>query len=114
MTKKHLPYVKGLLIDDDREATTINNDHNLMISIVKVNYQKVQWQIPKPRSKWDIKNIKKDIFKESLRSNLMEAEEARVKNGVEFFPLFVRIKYHCSLIFHLHKKICKKKLLFES
>ena len=56
--QRHLPYVTGLIIDDDREATTINNDHNLMISIVKVDYQKVQWQTPKPRGKWEMKNIK--------------------------------------------------------
>ena len=33
-----------IIIDDNREATTINNDHNLLISIVKANYQKVKWQ----------------------------------------------------------------------
>ena len=85
--ERHLPYVTGLVIDDNREATTLNNDHNLMISIVKVDYQKVQWQTPKPRGKWDMENIKKGVFKETLKSNLVTVEEARIKNGKENSPV---------------------------
>ena len=85
--KEHLPFAKGLIIDDNREATTINNDQNLLISIVKANYQKVMWQEAKPRSKWDTKNINISVFKESLEASLIKAEETRKKYGRDKSPV---------------------------
>ena len=95
---ENLPYVKGLIIDDNREATTINNDHNLLISIVKADYQKIQWQKAKPRCKWDTKNINKNVFKDSLESSLKKAEETRVKNGNNNSPVALTSDVtHCIL-----------------
>ena len=81
-----LPLVKGMVIDDDREVTSINTDHNVLISLLDVNYQKVVWEKPKPRSKWDTKTTDTQSFRSTLETKLEEAALDRVKKGRDNSP----------------------------
>ena len=73
-------HIKGLIIDDNREITTINNDHNMVISILKANHKVTQWPKPPPTTKWDMANINEPCFMHTLKFLMQDAHERRVKN----------------------------------
>ena len=66
----HAQYIKGLLIDDNREITTINNDHNMIISILKTNHKHIQWPKPPPKMKWDYEKTNKTVFRDVLSKSV--------------------------------------------
>ena len=81
-----LPQVVGLVINDSREVTTINTDHKILISILDVNYQKVVWQKPSPRRKWNTKTTDRKIFQKVLGRKLKETAEDRKQSGTNNSP----------------------------
>ena len=80
--QKDLPQTQGLIIDEDREVTSINNDHNLIISVLNIDYQKVEWQKTK-RPKWDVKAIKRKAFKTTLERKITSLENLRKGAGTD-------------------------------
>ena len=69
---------KGMVIDDDREITSlINTDHNFVISLLHTNYKKVEWQRAKRKPKWDTKSIDKECSLSTLKAKLLQDEKGR-------------------------------------
>ena len=78
-----VPQVKGFVIDDDREVTKLNNDHNMLISLLDINYKKIEWKKENPTKKWDTKNIDKKSFRATLENEAKETEAKRIREGSE-------------------------------
>ena len=82
-----LPMVEEHIIDDEREITSqINTDHNISLSVLNADYQRVEWKKTESRPKWDMENIDKDKFDETLYTRLLELEASRKAEGRENSP----------------------------
>ena len=82
-----LPKVLSHIIDDDREvSSTINTDHNISFSLLDVDHQKVEWEKPEKRLKWDTQNIEKTKYIGTLTAKLTEYKINRVSKGRDSSP----------------------------
>ena len=97
--KSDLKLVKGFEVDESREYTQINNDHNLIVSLIDANYSVVQWPKPKPILKWDISNINKNKYKSVLKKKLQTSQDIGVAKGVEYDKCVVsRLNDICTAV----------------
>ena len=46
-------FIEPLIIDDEREVTTMNTDHNTLISLLNTGYKRIKWEKPKPKT-WNL------------------------------------------------------------
>ena len=82
--KNDLSLVKGFAVDDSRDYTQINNDHNLIISLIEANCNMVEWPKSKPRMKWDLTYMNKTKYKSTLKESLVTAQEKGEAKGEEY------------------------------
>ena len=72
---KDLSKTSALIIDDDREITTLNTDHNMLITIIKAKTNPIQWE-PATITKWDTKEFSKNKYRKSLTKQFKEEVES--------------------------------------
>ena len=69
MDKELVPWVKALVIDDEREITTLSTDHNFLSSMINCNYTRLKWE--KPQNKvWDFALLDKTEYCKTLDEKL--------------------------------------------
>ena len=75
VSKGYLSKVSWLNIDDSREMA-VKSDHNLLMSLIRADFHRIQWS-PPDRRRWDIPKIKKGVYKRVLAEKLEAAKERR-------------------------------------
>ena len=47
--QKIVNFIDVLIIDDEREVTTMNTDHNTLVSLLNTGYKRIKGEKPKPK-----------------------------------------------------------------
>ena len=61
MDEELVPWVKALVIDDEREITTLSTDHNFLSSLINLNYTRLKWDKPQNKT-WDFVSLDKTQY----------------------------------------------------
>ena len=79
MDKNLINFVDALIIDDKREVTTINSDHNLMVTALNTGYARIKWASSKPKT-WNFDTLDKNKYCAELKQalKLVEPETTNV------------------------------------
>ena len=91
--------VSALIIDEDRELTNISTDHNISVSILKVNYNTVEWQ-PSPAMRWDLKGIDDAQFNKTLQETLQTNEQDSIEQEDQALTQAIQVclQKHAKLV----------------
>ena len=48
--QNHINFIDALIINDKREVTTMNTDHNTLVSRLNTGYARIKWEKAKPKN----------------------------------------------------------------
>ena len=58
-------FIDALIIDDKREITIKNTDHNTLVSLLNTGYARIKWEKPKQKT-WNFGTLDKVKFNATL------------------------------------------------
>ena len=112
-------FIEALIIDDEREVTTMNTDHNTLISLLNTGYERIKWEKPKPKT-WNFATLDKQKFITTFAAAVNSIDESlSAVDGLN--TAIIQARAHCRPLRsytgkgrnparHLYSRICRLKL----
>ena len=68
-------FIDALIIHDKRKVTTLNTDHNTLVSLLNTGYERIKWEKPKPKT-WNFGTLDKQKFITTLAGAVASIDES--------------------------------------